>query len=147
MASAALSALAQWAWPSPPAKAPHRTKMAATYEARASRTRFHTHTHTHARCPCAQLSSSRRTRTCCPRPLTASRVCVRSCPPAQALFSGQPVTGHTPCAAAAVLSDDWVAPRFWDEMLLLKARLVPARVLTPRSAASAAQRSAALFCR
>jgi hypothetical protein len=46
-----------------------------------------------------------------------------------ALFSGAPVEGHVSCAPRDVLRDDWAPPRFWDEMLLLKARAKLARSL------------------
>ena len=40
----------------------------------------------------------------------------------EALLAGAAVAGHAPCAPRDVLRDDWAPPRFWDEMLLLKAR-------------------------
>ena len=40
----------------------------------------------------------------------------------EALLGGAAVAGHVPCAPRDVLRDDWPPPRFWDEMLLLKAR-------------------------
>ena len=40
----------------------------------------------------------------------------------EALLAGTAVAGHAACAPRDVLRDDWAPPRFWDEMLLLKAR-------------------------
>jgi hypothetical protein len=63
MATAALSALAEWAWPSPKAKAPHKTKMAATYEARRNEAHTHRVRALVGRC-CAPLRCAARAHVC-----------------------------------------------------------------------------------